>query len=77
VCAGWPERGLGLALKAEDGHARPLGPAMMAVTEQLGVWSETEWTRLAAVRRPVLRNVAGLEVGMIEAEVRQLTPLAT
>src|SRR4029078_654803 len=28
-CIGWPERGLGIAIKCEDGGSRAVGPAVM------------------------------------------------
>ena len=76
-CVGLPERGLGLAVKAEDGNARALAPAVAAVLEQLGVLTESERVRLEPMTRPVLRNAAGIEVGTIEARVTELAPLAS
>jgi L-asparaginase II len=36
LCAGGPE-GIGVALKAEDGSSRPLGPALAAFLDRIGV----------------------------------------
>ena len=69
-CAGLPEHGLGIAVKAEDGAARAVGPAMGAVLRQLGALSDAARERLAPWVRPVVRNVAGLEVGAIEAQLK-------
>jgi len=76
-CIGLVERGLGLAIKSEDGAGRALGPVAVALLEQLGVLSDVELGRLASVSRPLLRNAAGLEVGRIEAQVRLLAPAAS
>jgi L-asparaginase II len=76
-CLGLPEGGLGLAVKVEDGATRAVGPAVIEVLDHLGVLTEEERTRLAALRRPALRNVAGLEVGRIEATVRAWSPAAS
>ena len=71
-CLGLPERGLGLALKCEDGQSRAIGPALLGLLEQLEGLSEDEMARLADLRGPVIRNHAGLEVGSVSAEVRVL-----
>jgi len=71
-CLGLPERGLGLALKCEDGQSRAIGPVLLGLLEQLGGLSEDEMARLADLRGPVIRNHAGLEVGSVSAEVRVL-----
>lgn len=76
-CLGLPERGWGLAVKVEDGATRAVGPAVIELLDQLGVLSDAERAKLDALRRPVLRNVAGLDVGRIEAAVRAETPAAT
>jgi L-asparaginase II len=69
-CLGLPERALGLAVKVEDGSTRAVGPAVIEVLDHLGALSDAERQRLEALRVPKLRNVAGLEVGRIEAGVR-------
>ena len=68
---GWTERGLGLAVKCEDGAARAVGPAVVGVLEQLGALSVPELALLEQVRSPVVKNAAGLDVGTIEAVVRE------
>jgi len=73
-CVALPERGLGLAIKCEDGQVRGIPPAAIALLEQWGVLSEIELERLDAVRRPRVRNHAGIEVGRLEAVVESLTP---
>ena len=76
-CAGLPERGLGLALKCEDGQGRAVGPALIPVLEHLGALAGAELEPLERWRRPVLHNHAGLEVGRIEAAVEVVAPAAT
>ena len=71
-CVGLPQEGLGLALKAEDGGARAVGPATIAVLETLGALAPSELQALAPLRRPVVTNHAGLEVGRIEAQVEAI-----
>jgi L-asparaginase II len=73
-CVGVPARGLGLALKCEDGQARGVGPASLALLEQLGELSVDELERLAASRRPMITNHTGLEVGALEAVIKVLAP---
>ena len=64
--AAWPERGLGLALKVEDGATRASSVALMALLDSLGAIGERGRDRLKDVARPVLKNHAGTVVGHIE-----------
>jgi L-asparaginase II len=75
-CLAIPERGLGIVLKAEDGNARGLGAATYAVIDALGLWTEKGRAAAAGLRRPVIRNHAGAEVGHLEATVRHLSTVA-
>jgi L-asparaginase II len=68
-CVGVPERGWGVAVKVLDGGGRAAAPAAMAVLSRLGLVSEAEVARLGRHVRPELRNVAGIPVGHIEAEI--------
>ena len=68
-CIGAPALGLGVALKCEDGAARALGPAAVTVLEHVGALAGEDPARLESLRRPVLRNHVGLEVGRIEARL--------
>ncbi|HET6519499.1 MAG TPA: asparaginase [Geminicoccaceae bacterium] len=63
--AAWPARGLGLALKVEDGAGRASPVALLALFERLGALDDGGDARdaLAPVARPVLRNHAGTVVG--------------
>lgn len=67
---GITDRACGLALKCEDGAARAVAPATLAVLEMLGCLTDEEKRVLTPHRRPVVRNAAGLEVGMLEADLR-------
>jgi L-asparaginase II len=62
----WPERGLGLALKVEDGATRASSVALMALLDSLGAVNGSTRERLKDVARPTLKNHAGTVVGHIE-----------
>src|SRR5438552_4594245 len=66
-CEDWP-RGLGLALKIEDGddrRARP--PAVIEALRQLGVLSKTELSTLASYSPTIIENRRGDRVGEARA----------
>ena len=60
-CAILPGQGLGVALKIDDGAGRASEVAMAAVLERLGI----NMSGLERYARPVIRNVAGRDVGSI------------
>ena len=62
--AAYPGRGLGLALKVEDGATRASEAALVTLLIHLGWLDHNACPELA---RPVLRNAAGLEVGALRA----------
>ncbi len=62
-CIGIPERGLGLAVKIQDGTARTIGTVVTAVLAEIGVLTDAEIQKLAPVIQPVIKNHAGREVG--------------
>jgi L-asparaginase II len=64
-CAVLPTLGLGVALKVTDGAKRASEVAVGAVLERLGVLGETAREALRPFLRPVLKNVAGREIGTI------------
>jgi L-asparaginase II len=72
-CARFP-RGLGIALKIEDGAYRGMNPAVIETLAQLGVLDASQQRELAAYHRPAVENRRGLTVGAVRA-VFQL-PLA-
>jgi L-asparaginase II len=60
-------RGLGVAVKIEDGSFRGIGPAVVETLAQLGVLSEAEVSELAVYHRPAIDNRRGLIVGDVRA----------
>jgi len=70
-CVGWPDRGLGFAIKVEDGSARALAPAAMLVLESQGALDDATRRKLATWAEPTVKNVAGLEVGVLRATLQQ------
>jgi L-asparaginase II len=65
------DRGLGIAIKCEDGTSRAIAPAAVAVLERLGLLAPAELAALETLRRPRVTNVVGLDVGWIEAGLRE------
>jgi L-asparaginase II len=65
--AGFPERGVGIAIKIADGSRRALGPAVVGVLTRLDLLSAGERDALALEAEARLSNYAGLEVGAIRA----------
>jgi L-asparaginase II len=63
----WPGRGLGIAVKAEDGGTRAAETAFLAVLDRLGALDTGARHALARFLRPELRNFAGIGVGQIVA----------
>jgi L-asparaginase II len=59
------ERGLGVALKIEDGSARALNPAVVEVLEQLGTLTPAAREALKAYAGPPILNHRKEEVGRI------------
>jgi L-asparaginase II len=68
-CERYP-RGLGVALKVEDGSYRGLGPAVVETLAQLWVLTESEQAELAAYHRPDVHNRSGVIVGEVRAVFR-------
>ena len=64
-----PDRGLGIAIKAEDGAMRAQYPAVLAALQQLGVLSMTLSPRLADIGRRPIKNTRGEVVGDIVPQV--------
>lgn len=65
-----PDRGIGIALKIEDGSSRALGPAVVSTLEALDVIGAVERAALAQYAGERLRNFAGIEVGEIRGIAR-------
>lgn len=66
-CAVLPGLGYGVALKIDDGASRASEVAVAAILDGLGAFSEAQRATLAPQLRPIVRNVAGREVGEIRA----------
>lgn len=60
-------RGIGIAIKMEDGSYRGLGPTVVETLRQLGVLDENEVTALATYHRPAVENLRGANVGEVRA----------
>ncbi|MBM3990207.1 MAG: asparaginase [Planctomycetes bacterium] len=60
------ERGLGLAVKIDDGNYRAMHPLVIELCERFGLLSRDSARALPEWRQGVLRNWAGLEVGRME-----------
>ncbi len=73
-CFGVPGRGLGCALKIEDGNARATGPAAIRVLEKLGLLSREEAAALEPFGRPLITNNRGEVIGVAEAVFELETP---
>ena len=71
--AGVPERGLGVALKVEDGGWRAAEVALLSVLDQVGVLNQVEPEALVPFRPRRLTNTCGDEVGAITAEIELRT----
>lgn len=65
-----PEKGLGLALKIEDGAERALYPAAAEALWQLGLLSEAEYEQLEPFHHPAVVNRKGEKVGFIRPSFR-------
>lgn len=59
------DRGIGIAVKAEDGAGRAAEVGLIAFLDRLGLLDDGERERLRVLARPEIRNWAGLHVGDI------------
>jgi L-asparaginase II len=64
-CGALPERGLGIAVKCDDGGARAGEVIMAALIARFGALSEAERTALDHLARPTLRNWNGFMIGAL------------
>jgi L-asparaginase II len=64
-CGALPQRGIGIALKAEDGAARAAAVAMGHMLVALSALEAREAALLADALSPAIVNVAGREVGRL------------
>jgi L-asparaginase II len=76
-CAALPQRGLGVAIKMDDGNnARAVEVVMASLIESLLVLNDEEAAFMRGLSEPVLRNWNGAEVGGLRpaASLRSLSP---
>lgn len=66
-CAALPERGLGVAIKIDDGNTRAAEVALAAVIDACLLLSDPDAQALHAWGHPKLRNWNGIEVGQLRA----------
>jgi L-asparaginase II len=66
-CGAFPESGLGVAIKCEDGAGRAAETAMAALIARFLPLSDTEHAALAERLEPPIRNWNGATVGLIRA----------
>jgi L-asparaginase II len=67
-CAALPERGLGVAIKVDDGNtARAAEVAMAATIEALVSMNDADISFMRDFSAPTLRNWNGIEVGALRA----------
>ncbi|HTR12003.1 MAG TPA: asparaginase [Roseiarcus sp.] len=72
LCAALPEKGVGLAVKAEDGAGRAAGVMLAALLRRFGEFDASQDAELDPFVAPTLRNWNGFEVGVL----RPAGPLA-
>ncbi|MFM1651426.1 asparaginase [Brevibacillus sp. B_LB10_24] len=65
-CLGLLDRGIGIAIKVEDGTPRASYPAAAEALKQLGVLTPQEEEMLHAYRLPAIKNRRGETVGRLE-----------
>lgn len=68
ICAGVPSRGLGIALKVEDGSDRAAGPAFLALLGRLEVLDADEVDALSSGSRSVITDTRERPVGRLVVE---------
>lgn len=73
-CVGVPGRGLGLAVKVEDGGSRPTLPLTLALLRAAGVVTEEEAARVGPPGAGVTRNHRGTETGRLRFALPPGTP---
>ncbi|MBP2232338.1 L-asparaginase II [Azospirillum agricola] len=66
-CVVFPQSGIGIALKIEDGGARAREVALAALIRSTNALTEEQWKRAAGLLATPITNRAGLEVGTIRA----------
>ena len=76
-CAALPKLGLGIALKIEDGAGRAAEVTIAALLDRLGCFTAEDRMALHPFLVPKIKNVAGVEVGLLRpAAALELAPLS-
>jgi L-asparaginase II len=73
-CVGFPDKGLGLAMKVVDGAARSHPAVLVEALRQTKLLEENQITEFAARQVKPLRNVRGLVIGEYKAAFKLLPP---
>jgi L-asparaginase II len=68
-CAIVPEKGIGIALKVQDGAGRAAEPALLAALHELGAVNAAELDALARFAMPRVLNTRGEPVGEVRTHV--------
>ncbi|MBS4026260.1 MAG: asparaginase [Clostridia bacterium] len=68
-CVGVVNRGIGIALKVEDGNYRAIDPVIINVLHRQGFLNQGEYNKLFPRAEPVVKNHRGDIVGMIKANI--------
>jgi L-asparaginase II len=66
-CAGLPAKGVGLALKIEDGSKRAAEPVMLEILHQMKVIGKDELEKVEKFRRPEIKSHSGDKIGEVRA----------
>jgi L-asparaginase II len=72
LCAALPEKGLGIAIKVEDGSGRPWGPSLLRALRFLDALSSDEEASLEAVAHPPVLG-GGQPVGELRPDFELVT----
>lgn len=72
-CAGVPARGLGVAVKVEDGAVRAVEPALLALLKTVDAIGDDEMAALARYAEPSVVNTRGDRVGAMRVVVEDST----
>jgi L-asparaginase II len=64
-CAGLPGKGIGIALKIEDGASRAIGPVILEALVQMGIVKKEEAEQVKDFWRPAILNHRNDKVGEI------------
>lgn len=69
-CVGLIGKGIGIALKIEDGHTRAVAPAVLETLKQLGIIQVEELAPLRDFWNPPVKNNRGEVIGEIRASFK-------